>query len=719
MILKKKMELRIGIPKILKLYHPLAHDLFMKYLHLTRVVELIESGQAEKALIDICEVFKPMRAMLSSKFNDELNKDFMESCELYAETKMDGERFQLHMKDGVFRYFSRNIHEYSEGYNEFITPLIKFKAVVHSVILDGEMLVYDKINQRYHSKGETAIDVKHMKADSKLRPCFCAFDVLLLNDQSFLDRPYSERHQVLGQLFDDREGVLVKTKPIKVRDTEHIANLFNIAMRNEEEGIILKEANSTYKPGDRTGGWYKVKPDYFDGKVVTDFDCVIIGGFYRNPHKKDYIQRYMVGVVEKKEDGNFNVYACAEVVHGVKFQERLKLHSSLKPNLVEHAGETEIAFGRGKIFFGKNKPDAWIAPDKSIVLECRVSVLAKSSDQYTDYTFRFPRIQHVRRDKIWDESCTLKEFEEMYQHNNDGKVQNVVKRNVKGSDIISPSRKRKAPTSRKEIISKFTHNSQDSEEVVAVDNIFEGKEFAVLTTAERFPSIKTMQTIIKKHGGVIVEYPREGKTFAIIVGLMTKYVKNFMDKKVFNVIRAEWLVKHFDGEKANQVFKEMPKIRPVIDLIFTTEALKKSLIDVFDEFGDSYSDQYENVDHLKAILSSMKEIRASDGNIMELELMMGSKNFFRNISGAFVSFNPNNFLLKSAKSIFLFRAGRILELTDEALKVVLIDEQEIDAMKEQLEKLPARAKLVNFRWILDSDDAGCKLNMEKYLIEKT
>lgn len=143
MILKKRMDIGISIPRVLDLLHPLASKLFKKYLHLSRVVELIESGQAETSLVDVCEVFVPLRAMLSQKFNAELKKENLNFSEMFAETKMDGERFQLHMKDNKFRFFSRNLFEFSEGFNELISPLIKFKTVVHSIILDGEMMVYE------------------------------------------------------------------------------------------------------------------------------------------------------------------------------------------------------------------------------------------------------------------------------------------------------------------------------------------------------------------------------------------------------------------------------------------------------------------------------------------------------------------------------------------------------------------------------------------------
>lgn len=717
----KRMNLLIGTKKLLRLFHPKADELFLKYNHLSRVVELVESGQAEAAMIEVTQVFQPIRSMLCQKFTPTLNKDFMQK-EMFRETKMDGERFQIHMKAGEFRYYSRNGHEFSEGFNELLTPLIQFSSVVHSIILDGEMLVYDKNVQRFFAKGDAPVDVKHMREkNSNLRPCFCAFDVLLYNDESYLNRPYSIRHQLLHELFKDREGVLVKTNPVRIRDIDHMVELFNIAMDDDEEGIILKDAESVYKPGDRAGGWYKVKPDYFDGEVVKEFDCIIIGGYYANPYKKDFIRRYVLGAIEKVDDGTINVYAVGEVVHGVKVQERMKIDESLKPHIVEHDGGSEVSFGGGKILFGRNRPHVWLPPSKSIVLECRVSELARSSEHYADYTFRFPRINAVRRDKIWDESCTMKEFLEMCQ-SDDGRVKKVVQRKVHAADITSPQRKRKFVQSSKSVIEQFTNNSQDLMEVEAVDNVMEGKEFCVLTTNPSLPSIKEMKKMVKKHGGVITEYPRKGKTFAIIAGLLTHNVKTAISSKSFNVIKADWLVNNFGGVK---VFKEMPKIRPVADLYYATDALKDSLKDVFDDYGDSYNEAIEDVYQLKTLLGLMKDCNDDKRGLGELDdemfsFGMDNVNFFRNVSGAFFTLRDEHFLLQSAKSVLKFRAGSVIELenfADGNLNVFVDKNEDIGRIKKAINKnRKISFAFVDFLWILDSNDAGKALEQRAYHI---
>lgn len=702
--------------------------------YVLQVVELIESGQAETALIEVTRVFEPIRSMLSQKFTSKSNKDFLQK-EMFQETKMDGERFQLHMMNNEFRYYSRNGHEYSEGFNALLTPLIQFTPVIHKLILDGEMLVYDKIEKRYHTKGETKIDVKFMKdKSSNLQPCFCAFDVLLFNDQNMLKRPYIERHQLLDQLFENREGVFVKTKPIKIRDVDHVVDLFNIAINNGEEGIILKDAQSSYKPGERFGGWYKVKADYFDGELVKDFDCIVIGGFYENHHTQNFIQRYMLGAIEKQEDGSFDIFAIAEVVHGITVQERQNISNSLKQHLVHHKGESEISFGNGKILFGRNKPHFWIPPMKSIVLECRVAELEPTTSFKSEFTFRFPRIANVRRDKIWDESCTMQDFLEMCKGDS-GRVQKTVIRPVHKDDLTrnltSPTRKRKSKMSVANIISKLKLSTDNIDDVKAIDNALEGREYCVLTTSANLPSMKDMKLMVLQHSGTVTESPRKGKTFALIVGEITKMVKSYINEQVFNVIKAEWLVNNFGEGKVHMV---PPKIRPVIDFIYTTAAMKNSLKKSYDEYGDSYTEPFENINQLKDFLDTMEPC---DENIDLTELdeelgMLGMPNinFMRNVSAAFITANSENFMFDSAKLILQLRAGKVIDRKDidqnHPTAVIIVDRMESKEGKEEWicktkipENLNAKIELVDFKWILESNDAGKLLDKSEYIVSET
>lgn len=51
--------------------------------------------------------------------------------------------------------------------------------------------------------------------------------------------------------------------------------LIKVLLDFRDEGIILKDLSSKWEPGDRSGKWLKLKPDYI--RASTDLDVLIIG----------------------------------------------------------------------------------------------------------------------------------------------------------------------------------------------------------------------------------------------------------------------------------------------------------------------------------------------------------------------------------------------------------------------------------------------------------
>lgn len=87
------------------------------------------------------------------------------------------------------------------------------------------------------------------------------------------------------------------------------------------------------------------------------------------------------------------------------------------------------------IEWGKEKPDLWIEPESSVIVQVKITLLfftynkylkqlrckiceqVKATEIMTSHTFkskitlRFPRIERVRYDKPWHDCLTVKEFE--------------------------------------------------------------------------------------------------------------------------------------------------------------------------------------------------------------------------------------------------------------------------------------------------------------------
>jgi bifunctional non-homologous end joining protein LigD len=83
---------------------------------------------------------------------------------------------------------------------------------------------------------------------------FWAFDLLWLDDRLLLDRPYLERRTILEHLPLAGPCRIVRRFPGV--DAEA---LLAACLTHDVEGIVLKHLRSTYRPGQRSRHWRKVK----------------------------------------------------------------------------------------------------------------------------------------------------------------------------------------------------------------------------------------------------------------------------------------------------------------------------------------------------------------------------------------------------------------------------------------------------------------------------
>lgn len=58
-------------------------------------------------------------------------------------------------------------------------------------------------------------------------------------------------------------------------------------------------------------------------------------------------------------------------------------------------------------------PDVWIEPKDSIILQVKATEMVVSNTFRTSHSLRFPRVQSIRDDKMWNECCTLNEYNKL------------------------------------------------------------------------------------------------------------------------------------------------------------------------------------------------------------------------------------------------------------------------------------------------------------------
>lgn len=121
------------------------------------------------------------------------------------------------------------------------------------------MVIYNRNEKIIHSKGDS-FDVKSIQAsDSQLQPCFIVFDILMYNEEILTNKNLNERLKFLQKTFEPIEGRMIFSAIKPGTSNQDVINELNLAIEERQEGIVVKDPWSVYKPNVReNGGWYKV-----------------------------------------------------------------------------------------------------------------------------------------------------------------------------------------------------------------------------------------------------------------------------------------------------------------------------------------------------------------------------------------------------------------------------------------------------------------------------
>jgi bifunctional non-homologous end joining protein LigD len=192
----------------------------------------------------------PMLARLSTLPPDDENWAY--------EIKWDGVRAVAYVSEtGETRLESRNLNDVTRQYREAAAVGTAF-GTGRSAVLDGEVVAFDELGRpsferlqgRMHLTGTAAIDAR-----TRSTPIvYMVFDLLYLDGESLMRKPYTERRARLEEL--DLNGASWRTPAHHVGEG---AALLQASASQGLEGIVAKRLDSPYEPGRRGGLWLKVK----------------------------------------------------------------------------------------------------------------------------------------------------------------------------------------------------------------------------------------------------------------------------------------------------------------------------------------------------------------------------------------------------------------------------------------------------------------------------
>jgi ATP-dependent DNA ligase len=176
------------------------------------------------------------------------------------EVKLDGFRCVAFVDDGELFLQSRNGRPLGRYFPELEFPAGRY-------VLDGEIVVrdgqdredFDALQQRIHP---AVSRVQRLAVETPA--VFVAFDLLAQDDDVWLERPFAQRRVALEALAGRREF----GKPLDLMMTAPTAEQAERWLQ-EAEGVIAKDRDAPYLPGERRG-MVKVKR-------VRTIDAVVVG----------------------------------------------------------------------------------------------------------------------------------------------------------------------------------------------------------------------------------------------------------------------------------------------------------------------------------------------------------------------------------------------------------------------------------------------------------
>lgn len=172
------------------------------------------------------------------------------------EFKWDGVRALIRWDGEALTLHSRRGNDITARYPELhgLGDLLGDRPAM----LDGEIVALDRhgrpsfqrIQYRIHANGP-----RKVAEMAKRAPAVCmVFDVLWLDGERLVDRPYDERRGVLGEL-----GLCDGSWQTPEHHVGNGAAMLRAATHAGLEGIVAKRRDSVYEPDRRSGVWRKVR----------------------------------------------------------------------------------------------------------------------------------------------------------------------------------------------------------------------------------------------------------------------------------------------------------------------------------------------------------------------------------------------------------------------------------------------------------------------------
>jgi len=380
-------------------------------------------------------LFHPLGFMLASpiKTPEEGLSYFADAA---VEDKYDGIRAQVHVASGEVRIFSRTRDEITESFPELPPALA---GLPKDAILDGEIVAWeyspslpdasvvvdepvsDESEEKAHNLGrarpfrvlQQRLGRKKV-SDKMLREspvAFLAFDLLYADGELLIDRPLRERahaldallvferlvqpalsgsgrHQQAKLMFADGHEIsfaaVIRAPVFRASTPEELDRFFVAARARGNEGLMIKDLNSSYSPGKRGKSWLKMK------RELATLDVVVTAVEYGHGKRIGVLSDYTFAVWNGEKLANIG-----KAYSGLTDAEINEMTAWFLDHTVEDQGFRRVV-------------------EPKIVLEVAFNNMMRSDRHESGYALRFPRIIRLRSDKLAEDADTIERAREIF-----------------------------------------------------------------------------------------------------------------------------------------------------------------------------------------------------------------------------------------------------------------------------------------------------------------
>ncbi|MDE1855967.1 MAG: ATP-dependent DNA ligase [Candidatus Micrarchaeota archaeon] len=370
-------------------------------------------------------LFKPIRPALAERLPTA--EEILEKMHGRAavETKYDGFRVQVHVdkKSRHVEIFSRRLEKVTHMFPEIVKAALE-ELDVKSAIFDGEALAYNDVTEEYYPFQETIQRKRKHGIEEKsaeLPLHVFAFDLMLLDGEDYMTKPYEQRRKKLEQIVK-KDGIvrlsdlLITTKP------KELEKYFETAITSGLEGIVAKDLTSTYVAGARKFAWIKMKRSY-KGELSDTVDLVIIGYYLGRGQRAEFKFGGLLCASYNQKTDMFE--SVSRLGTGFSEKQMTELQKALDKTKTK-SKPARVA--------SMMEPDFWVTPKYVVTIRadeitrspmhmCGLEKLPDGTE--VGYALRFPRLvsDGIRSDKSVEEATTTKEIIEMFRQQKKTKLE--------------------------------------------------------------------------------------------------------------------------------------------------------------------------------------------------------------------------------------------------------------------------------------------------------